>query len=107
MSTEVTWSLRPPLGRGDIPELCDQLRMLVTFTGATVVVCDVGDFAEPDAVLVDALARLQLTARRLGASVELARASPRLTLLLAMTGLGHLMGAARRGGRGHRCRGSC
>jgi hypothetical protein len=88
VTTEVTWLLRPPLGRGDIPQLCEQLAMLVSFTSAEVVVCDVGDFAEPDVVLVDALARLALTARRLGARLELARASPRLQILLALIGLG-------------------
>jgi hypothetical protein len=94
VTTKVTWLLCPPLGRGDIPQLCEQLAMLVVFTGAVVVICDVGDFAEPDVVLVDALARLQLTARRLGASLELARASPQLTLLLALIGIGHVLPSA-------------
>ena len=90
MTTEVTWSLRPPLSRDDIPELCDQLAMLIAFTGATVVSCDVGGFGQPDMVLVDALARFQLTARRLGCRLDLARASLSLRLLLALVGLGHL-----------------
>jgi hypothetical protein len=94
VTTEVTWLLRPPVARGDISELCEQLGMLVAVTGAAVVICDVGDFAEPDVVLVDALARLGLTARRLGASLELARASPQLTLLLALIGLGHALPGA-------------
>ena len=95
MTTEVTWSLRPPLDRDDIPELCDQLAMLIAFTGVTVVSCDVGDFDQPDMVLVDALARFQLTARRLGVHLELARASMSLRLLLALVGLGKqaLLGA--------------
>jgi hypothetical protein len=88
VTTEVTWLLRPPLDRGDIPLLCDQLGMLIAGTGAVVVRCDVGDFPEPDVVLVDTLARLQLTARRLGAHIQLARASPRLQVLLALIGLG-------------------
>ncbi|WP_203911812.1 STAS domain-containing protein [Rhizocola hellebori] len=88
MTTEVIWLLGPPLRRGDIPQLCDQLGMLITYTGALVVICDVGDFAEPDMVVVDALARLQFTARRNGAQIHLARASPRLRGLLALAGLG-------------------
>jgi hypothetical protein len=89
VTTEVTWLLRPPLDRDGIPELCDQLSRLIACTGAVVVICDVDAFAEPDVVLVDTLARLQLTARRLGASIQLARASPRLQILLALIGLGH------------------
>ena len=90
MTAEVTWLLRPPLDRDDIPELCEQLAMLIAFTGVAVVSCDVGHFEQPDAVLVDALARFQLTARRLGARLELARASRSLRLLLALVGLGQL-----------------
>ena len=55
-----------------------------------MVSCDVGDFAHPDLVLVDALARFQLTARRLGVRLDLARASMSLMLLLTLVGLGHL-----------------
>lgn len=85
--TAVSWVLRAPLERADLPRLCDQLRMLIARTGATVVVCDVGDCAEPDVVVVETLARLQLTARRAGAKLELARAGPELRLLLALLGL--------------------
>ncbi len=90
--TAVTWVLLPPLHRAELPELCEQLEMLLGFTGATVVVCDVGDFTEPDLVVIDVLARFQLTARRAGARLELARAGPHLRLLLALTGLGVPLG---------------
>lgn len=71
----------------DIPALCDRLRELIERAGAGRVVCDVGDLAQPDAVAVDALARLQLTARRCGLDVLLSRPSPRLIELLTMMGL--------------------
>jgi hypothetical protein len=50
------------------------------------VVCDVSDVA-PDVAAVDALARLQLTARRLGLDVGLRNASPELLELISLVGL--------------------
>jgi hypothetical protein len=50
------------------------------------VVCDVGAVA-PDAPAVDALARLQLTARRLGLDVGLRNASDELLELISLVGL--------------------
>jgi hypothetical protein len=52
----------------------------------STIVCDVGALA-PDAVTVDALARLQLTARRLGMEMRLRHASSELQDLLAFVGL--------------------
>ncbi len=50
------------------------------------VVCDAGALA-PDAAAVDVLARLQLTARRLGLDVGLRNASDELLELIALIGL--------------------
>ena len=68
----------PDLDRADIAALCERVRDLVERTDANRLVCDVGAILDPDAVTVDALARLQLTARRLGRQVRLAHASPEL-----------------------------
>ncbi len=66
--------------------------MLLERSNADVLTCDVGAIVDPDAVTVDALARLQLTARRKGRTIRLLHASPELEELLALTGLGHLVG---------------
>lgn len=79
------------IAMGDIPTLCSLLRAVVERTGADLVVCDVGGLADPDAVVVEALARLQLTARRLGGRVELRGPCDRLQELLLLTGLGDLL----------------
>ena len=50
------------------------------------IACDVGALV-PDAVAVDALARLQLGARRLGLEIRLCHASRELRQLLAFAGL--------------------
>ena len=52
----------------------------------STIVCDVGALA-PDAGAVDALARLQLTAGRLGLEIRLHRASTELLELIAFVGL--------------------
>jgi hypothetical protein len=51
------------------------------------IVCDVRDIVDPDAVTVDALARLALAAARLGHRLELRHVPERLHELLAFAGL--------------------
>jgi ABC-type transporter Mla MlaB component len=80
------------LARADLPGLCARMRALLEATGAELVVCDVGALVGADAVAIDALARLQLTARRLGSRICVRRASPELRDLLAFTGLADLCG---------------
>ena len=58
----------------------------MTAPGRTTIVCDVGTFP-PDAAAIDTLARLQLTARRLGLELRLRHASNELQDLLAFAGL--------------------
>jgi hypothetical protein len=65
--------------------------MLMGSAAADLVVCDVGSVIEPDAVVVDALARLQLTARRVGRDIRLGRASPQLQDLLMVMGLAEVL----------------
>jgi hypothetical protein len=50
------------------------------------IVCDAGAFL-PDAATIDTLARLQLTANRLGLELRLRHASSELEDLLAFAGL--------------------
>jgi ABC-type transporter Mla MlaB component len=76
-----------PIARGDVPGLCERLRVVLEGSGAEVVVCDVGALVDPDAVTVDALARLQLTARQLGRQVRLRHSSCELQELLSLMGL--------------------
>lgn len=61
-----------------------------------MIVYDVGWIAEPDAPTLDALARLQLTARRLGVTIELRNACPVLVDLIAYAGLSDVLFAVGR-----------
>ncbi len=81
------------IARADIPALCERLQTLLSRnerSGATVI-CDVGELGRADAVAVEALARLRLTARRLGRRLQLRRASPELQALLALMGLAEIL----------------
>jgi len=76
-----------PIRRSDLPGLCDRVcALLASSDGAGVALCDVAG-VEPDAVTVDALARLQLGARRHRCRVRLRNASPELLQLVAFMGL--------------------
>jgi len=65
-----------PVARGDAPLLCERLHALVQASCAEVIVCD-GRALAADALSVDALARLQLAARRLGRQIGVHRTSAR------------------------------
>ncbi len=82
----LAFTVRGPISREDLPGLCERVCALLAKSGADVVLCDVRS-VEPDAVTVDALARLQLAARRAGCRVRLRRASGELRELVAFMGL--------------------
>jgi hypothetical protein len=86
-------SLGAGVGPADVPALCEQLAGLVRDGRPAMVVCDVSEIIEPDAGTLDALARLQLAARRLGCTLRLYRAGRRLRALLAFTGLDEVLPA--------------
>ena len=80
-------AIHGPISRADLPGLCDRVcALLHGCRPATIVHCDVRS-VEPDAVTVDALAQLQLAARRRGCSVRLSGASPHLRNLVELMGL--------------------
>lgn len=75
-----------PIARSDLQGLCDRVCALLSRSTAAEVRCDV-DGVDADAVTVDALARLQVAARRRGCQVRLQGASDSLRDLLAFMGL--------------------
>jgi ABC-type transporter Mla MlaB component len=82
-----------PIAAADVPRLCDRLRTLLAASDAEIVVCDVGTLAA-DATTIEALARLQLTARRLGRRIRLQRTSDDLDRLLEFAGLDEVLTSA-------------
>jgi ABC-type transporter Mla MlaB component len=72
------------LAGADVPPLVERLRSLLE---RGPVVCDVGGIVDADAGTVDALARIQLAARRLEGRITLRNVPGDLQELLAFMGL--------------------
>jgi ABC-type transporter Mla MlaB component len=73
---------------------CNEARMRLDECTDEVVPCDVRSVTRPDAAAIDALARLQLIARRRGRRIGLRNASPELQELLAAVGLSEVLPCA-------------
>lgn len=86
------FSVRGPLVRDDLPALYDRFCALVTEHTPARVLCDVAGVAA-DAVAVDALARMQLAARRNNCTVTLTGMQGELRALVALMGLANVLPA--------------
>jgi ABC-type transporter Mla MlaB component len=86
-SRDARLRLREPFGLADVRALCDRAERLLQEGHPTDLECDVGGVRAPDLGTVEALARVELTAKRLGADVRLRGASVELLELLALCGL--------------------
>ena len=82
----ITFTIDGPISRADLPGLCDRVCGLLERSRPDVAFCDVSGI-DPDAVTVDALARLQVAARRRGCQVRLREASDELLDVLSFMGL--------------------
>ncbi|MFE3098140.1 STAS domain-containing protein [Streptomyces sp. NPDC059248] len=74
----------------DVPRLCAELSAKLGDRGDPEAVCDMGGLTRADLTAVDAVARLHLTARRLGCALRLRDTPAELTALLHLVGLGTL-----------------
>jgi ABC-type transporter Mla MlaB component len=92
MAEPVQFAVHGPIARADLPGLCARVCRFFAENPAVEVFCDVRGVA-PDAVTVDALARLQLAAQRNGRRVRLQNASPELRELVAFMALENVLWA--------------
>jgi hypothetical protein len=83
----ISFSVWGPILRGDIPGVSARVCRLLEENKPDVANVDVCTMAVPDAVTVEALARLQLAAQRNNCRVHLRNASSELLDLLAFMGL--------------------
>jgi ABC-type transporter Mla MlaB component len=81
-----TLAIRAPLQREDLPGLFARTCALLQLAAPRLLSVEVAQI-EPDAVALDALARLALAARRHGCAVRLHGASSQLGLLIEFAGL--------------------
>jgi hypothetical protein len=86
----VDFSVTGPIAPTDLPGLCERVCDLLGSSGVDVAFCDVRG-VPADAVTVDALARLQLAARRHRCRVRLRNASDELLALVAFMGLADVL----------------
>jgi ABC-type transporter Mla MlaB component len=86
----ITFAIAGPIDPGDLPALYERVCRLLEGSGAALAVCDVAGVAA-DAVAVDALARLQLAARRHSCRITLRHTSDELRALIAFTGLDEIL----------------
>jgi ABC-type transporter Mla MlaB component len=86
----LAFAIAGPIVRSDMPGLCARVCGLLEASRADVALCDVSG-VEPDAVTIDALARLQLAARRHACTVRLANASSELLELVSFMGLADVL----------------
>jgi ABC-type transporter Mla MlaB component len=92
-SRTVHAQIRGPLERRDLPGLYERICGQLAATHGGRLVCDVAAVAV-DAVAVEALARLQLGARRHGCQVLIANAEAELEELIQLFGLEEVLTAA-------------
>jgi anti-anti-sigma regulatory factor len=71
----------------DVAALCERVRTLLRHADVVEVTLDVRALVSPDAATVDALARVQLAAHRMGGSIRLRQVDDELRGLLALAGL--------------------
>jgi STAS domain len=86
----MTFDVGAPLGPAEIRACCERLRSLLLESRAEIAVCDAARL-EADGCAIEALARIGLTARRLGRQVELRGASRELRELVAFVGLADVL----------------
>jgi ABC-type transporter Mla MlaB component len=85
-----TFAIHGPIARDDLPGLYERVCATLTHAREDLLICDVKD-VDPDAVTVDALARLGLAARRHGCRIRLRGASQELRELVELMGLADVL----------------
>jgi ABC-type transporter Mla MlaB component len=85
------FQLQTPASPDAIEALCRRVRRALRGTDDIVLICDLQRVTEPDVTVIEALARMQLTARRLGRSIELRHACPQVQELVRLAGLADVL----------------
>ena len=86
----LTFAIYGPITRPDLPGLCGRVCALLEHAAPQVALCDVRG-VPADAVTVDALAQLQLAARRRGCEGRLQNTARELRDLVHLMGLAEVV----------------
>jgi anti-anti-sigma regulatory factor len=85
--TGVVFTTGGTIERSDISLICRKVRAAIEETNADSVTFDMAALVHTDVVVVEALARLQLTLRRMGCTLKLKNVRPHLKELVGFVGL--------------------
>lgn len=80
--------IRSDIHPADVARMCARARAMFLRAAPEPLVCDLGEVADTDAATLDALARLQLVAKRCGRALEVRHAPLELRELVEFVGLG-------------------
>jgi ABC-type transporter Mla MlaB component len=84
-------ALGGPMAAPDVAALCEDVRVSLDRRRVDLVICDLGALTDADLGTIDALARLQLTSRRLGSQMGVRNAPAGLRDLLLLVGLAQVV----------------
>lgn len=87
----IVFTISGALTRTDTPALCERLHALLESNESHSIICDVQKLIRMDVATVEALARLQLTARQCGCQLRVRHGSAELQDLLALMGLSQVI----------------
>jgi len=85
--TGVIFTTGDAIERSDISVICRNVRTSIEHTSAEWVAFDMAALVHVDAVVVEALARLQLNLKRMGCTLQIRNVRPRLQELVRFMGL--------------------
>lgn len=94
--TSIVLPLAGPVDPGLADGLCAVVRATLAAAPVDVLTCDAAG-AEPDLVLLDALARMLVTAREAGCSLRVRGGAPGLRALVELAGLADVLSVDERG----------
>jgi ABC-type transporter Mla MlaB component len=84
---DVVLAVRGRITDETVPHWCARVADLLADPGVGAITCDLSGVVRPDVTALDALARMQLVARRLGRTIRLRHASTDMCALLTLAGL--------------------
>ncbi|RKN05570.1 STAS domain-containing protein [Streptomyces radicis] len=89
--------IKGPVAREDVPGICERLTAHVRRGGVGDVTVDVAEVGGANAVTLEVVARLRLTAKRLGCGIRFVNMRAGLPGLVGWLGLGEVGGKAEEG----------
>lgn len=88
---EIIFTAGGSIDRADIPTICQNARGAIAQSEPETIVFDMAALVHADAVVVEALARLHLTLKRLGCTLQIRNLRPHMQELVEFMGLNDVL----------------